>query len=138
MAAPLVAGLVVALATHSWTVAGAADEALGPGLVTVEMTIDDSRFDVEHLRVHRGTTVEFVVHNRDFIRHELIVGDEPVHAVHATGSHPAHPPVPGEVSVGPHATGSTVYTFDAPGQVRFACHLPGHVAYGMEGTVEVL
>ena len=48
-----------------------------------------------------------------------------------------HPPVPGEVSVGPNATASTIYVFDEPATVEFACHLPGHLAYGMRGEIEV-
>jgi uncharacterized cupredoxin-like copper-binding protein len=138
--APLVVGGLVALGAHA---SGAEEPAqiLGPGFVTVELTIENSRFDVEHLRVHSGTTVAFVVHNEDFIHHELVVGDDAVHRAHASGTHERHPPVPGEVSLPPERTAMTVYTFasdDGPGEVRFACHLPGHVAYGMEGVIEVV
>ncbi|MGE3618985.1 MAG: plastocyanin/azurin family copper-binding protein [Acidimicrobiia bacterium] len=118
--------------------AGRGDDVLGPGLVTVEVSIDRSRFSVEHLEVRQGTLVQFVVDNQDPIDHELVVGGEDVHARHSTGTERRHPPVPGEVSVPPDARGATFYRFDDAGTVVFACHLPGHAAYGMVGEVEVV
>ncbi len=112
--------------------------ALGPGVVTITLDIEHSRFSEEELRVHAGTTVRFVVVNHDPIHHELVVGPPAVHREHADGTEHTHPPVPGEVSVGPNGTGTTFYRFDEPGTVTFACHLPGHVAYGMVGVVEVV
>lgn len=111
--------------------------ALGPGAVTVHIGIEHSRFDVERIVVRPGTLVTFVVTNDDPINHELIVGDEGVHRRHRSGTEPAHPPVPGEVSVGPGETAETTFAFDRRGKVRFACHLPGHLDYGMEGVVVV-
>jgi uncharacterized cupredoxin-like copper-binding protein len=115
-----------------------ADDILGPGEVTVVMDMRYSRFSVEHLRVYAGTLVRFEVHNLDPIHHELVVGPPEVHAAHEQGTHLDHPPVPGEVSLGPGASGMTYWVFDEPGEVTFACHLPGHVDYGMVGTVEVV
>lgn len=112
--------------------------ALGPGAVTVTLDIEHSRFSPAELTVRAGTLVRFEVVNGDPIDHELIVGPPEVHAVHAVGTERFHPPVPGEVSVGPNGTATTVYAFDEPGTVEFACHLPGHLAYGMRGTVEVV
>ena len=110
---------------------------LGPGLVTVDVGIQHSRFSVSTLRVRPGTLVEFHVHNDDPIAHEFIVGDASVHARHERGNEAAHPPVPGEVSVKALDVGATFYRFDAPGRYEFACHLPGHLAYGMRGWVVV-
>lgn len=117
---------------------GDAAPPLGPGLVTVGVDVHHSRFDLDGLRVRAGTTVRFVVHNRDPIGHELIVGDAAVHSRHAHGTERVHPPVPGELSLGPFERGVTFYEFTRPGTVRYACHLPGHVAYGMEGVIEVV
>lgn len=114
------------------------DDILGPGEVTVVMDMAYSRFSVEHLRVYAGTLVRFEVHNLDPIHHELVIGPPEVHAAHEQGTHLAHPPVPGEVSLTPGASGMTYWLFDEPGEVTFACHLPGHVDYGMVGTVEVV
>jgi uncharacterized cupredoxin-like copper-binding protein len=106
--------------------------------VTVEVSMDYSRFSLApDLAVAQGTLVEFVVSNADPINHEFVIGDEDVHARHESGTEAFHPPVPGEVSVGPGDRGVTTYLFDSPGTVRYVCHLPGHAAYGMEGTIHV-
>ena len=112
--------------------------ALGPGDVTVAVDIAHSKFAVEALVVHPGTTVRFVVHNHDPIRHELIVGPPAVHARHESGKEAQHPPVPGEVTVDPEQTAETIYRFDAAGSIEYACHLPGHYQYGMSGWVRIV
>jgi len=138
----VVVAIAVALAGYALDAANAdpaaGDDILGPGEVTVVMDMRYSRFSVEHLRVYEGTLVRFEAHNHDPIHHELVVGPPEVHAEHEHGTHFAHPPVPGEVSLPPGASGMTFYVFDEPGNVLMACHLPGHVAYGMVGTVEVV
>lgn len=139
----VVAGLLAGGAVAGGGYAVAADDGAqgpvqGPGTITVTLTIRDSRFSPEHVRVWEGTQVRFVARNRDPIGHELVVGPESVHLRHARGSEAAHPPVPGEVSLGPGQTGATVYEFDDPGDLRFICHLPRHEDFGMSGTVEVL
>ncbi|HEX5094505.1 MAG TPA: hypothetical protein VFX21_00765, partial [Acidimicrobiia bacterium] len=92
------------------------DDVLGPGLVIVDVAIHHSTFDgLDGLRVRPGTTVRFVVHNRDPINHELIIGPAAVHQAHEHGTERVHPPVPGEVSVAPLDTGVTFYEFEAPG-----------------------
>lgn len=138
------AALAVAVAVSAGGYAVAAsDEAdagdvLGPGTTTVTITIRDSRYHPARIRVWEGTQVRFVVRNEDPIAHELVVGPESVHTRHTTGTEPAHPPVPGEVSLGPGQTGATVYEFDRPSSLRTVCHLPRHEDHGMVGGVEVL
>jgi uncharacterized cupredoxin-like copper-binding protein len=117
---------------------GTEQEAVGPGLVTIDVGIDKSHFDIGALRVTEGTTVEFVVHNHDPIDHELIVGTPDVHRAHTNGTELSHPPIPGEVSVAPGQVASTFYEFTEAGSIVYACHLPGHVAYGMQGTIDVV
>jgi uncharacterized cupredoxin-like copper-binding protein len=130
--------LVVTTTGYAVAASGTEQEALGPGVVTVEVGIDQSRFDVGSLRVREGTLVEFVVRNDDPIDHELVVGDAEVHRRHQDGTERRHPPLPGEVSVTPGDTAKTFYEFDEVGSIVYACHLPGHVAYGMTGTIEVV
>lgn len=113
-------------------------EPIGPGVVTVPMSIEYSEFSIDHLRVRPGTIVQFEVDNFDPIHHELVVGPAEVHERHEHGTERAHPPVPGEVSLPPQSSGMTFIRLDEPGTVAFACHLPGHVAYGMTGTIEVV
>lgn len=132
--------VAVAIAIGGYFVADARDAeatVLGPGLVTVDVEIRHSRFSFEELHVRPGTLVNFVVHNRDPIHHELITGDDLVHRRHRIGNEAAHPPVPGEVSVPPLDTGATFFRFDEPGRYFVACHLPGHLEYGMKAWVVV-
>ena len=119
---------------------GAGAAPLGPGEVTVTLTIRHSHFDPERVSVRPGTTVRFVVRNTDPIGHELIVGDAEVHRRHETGTEAVHPPRPGEVSVPAQATAETTFRFGAPSDepVVYACHLPGHLAYGMSGEVNIV
>jgi uncharacterized cupredoxin-like copper-binding protein len=114
------------------------DGTLGPGVVTVRIGVEHSEFSVDHVKVRAGTTVRFVLENHDPINHELVVGGEGVHARHRRGNEASHPPVPGEVSVGPNGTGLTFHRFNRVGDFEFACHLPAHYEYGMRGTVEVV
>ena len=132
------AAALVASIGYAVDAAGSEHEALGPGVVQVEVGIENSRFDLGPLRVQEGTLVEFVVQNDDPIDHELVVGDDEVHARHAEGTERRHPPVPGEVSVAPGDRALTFYEFTEPGTIVYACHLPGHFAYGMQGTIEVV
>jgi uncharacterized cupredoxin-like copper-binding protein len=111
---------------------------LGPGLVTIEVAIHHSRFDIGALRVKEGTVLQLVVRNDDPIDHELVIGDAAIHRRHSHGRERRHPPVPGEVSVAPGDTAMTFYEATRPGSVTYACHLPGHAAYGMTGTIEVV
>jgi uncharacterized cupredoxin-like copper-binding protein len=138
LAAALAAGAIVATSGYAVEASSAERRPLGPGVVTVPVRIDQSRFDIGSLRVVAGTLVEFVVQNDDPIDHELVVGDGDVHRRHADGAERRHPPVPGEVSVAPGDRALTYYEFTEPGTVVYACHLPGHVAYGMQGTIEVI
>jgi plastocyanin len=113
---------------------------LGPGDVTVTLTIQHSHFTPDHVSVRPGTTVRFVVHNNDPIGHELIVGDAEVHRRHEAGTEPVHPPRPGEISVPGQTTAETTFSFDVVdgGGVVYACHLPGHFRYGMSGEVDIV
>ena len=141
---PIVAGLLVGAAvTAGGYAAASGDDASagpvrGPGTADVVVTIRDSRFTPDRIRVWEGTQVRFEVRNTDPIGHELVVGPEALHERHRGGSEASHPPVPGEVSLGPGQTGATVYDAERPGPVEIVCHLPGHEAYGMVGTVEVV
>jgi uncharacterized cupredoxin-like copper-binding protein len=111
---------------------------LGPGLVTIELSMRYSKFSTNRIHVYPGTLVRFEVTNDDPIHHEFIVGPPSVHAAHESGHDKHHPPVPGEVSVNPGQRGLTTYRFDTPGTVAYACHLPGHAGYGMTGEVVVV
>jgi uncharacterized cupredoxin-like copper-binding protein len=114
-----------------------ASPVLGPGLVTINVTIHYSHFSLAALHVHQGTTVRFLIRNQDPIEHEFIVGDAQIQALHEHGTEHVHPPVPGEVTLPAGELGETFYQFNQPGLVLFACHFPGHFAYGMHGWITV-
>jgi uncharacterized cupredoxin-like copper-binding protein len=105
---------------------------------TVTLQIRYSAFEPGELTVARGTTVRFVVENRDPIAHELIVGDQAVQDLHERGTGHHHGEVPGEISAPAGSTVETTYTFEEAGTTLFGCHLPGHYAYGMRGTIRVV
>jgi uncharacterized cupredoxin-like copper-binding protein len=130
-----VVGYAISDTTHS--AQAGTPTVLGPGLVTVTIGVHYSRFSTSTVHVRAGTIVRFLIRNDDPINHEFIVGDARVHAAHERGRGATHPPVLGEVSVGPGELGETFYRFDASGRYLFACHLPGHFAYGMQGYVVV-
>lgn len=135
----VLSGVAVATAGFAVAASGSEPEAVGPGVVRIEVGIQHSQFDLDpDLQVQEGTLVEFVVQNDDPIDHELVVGGDEVHERHAQGTERRHPPVPGEVSVAPGDRGMTFYQFDEPGPMAYVCHLPGHAEYGMQGTIEVV
>jgi uncharacterized cupredoxin-like copper-binding protein len=136
LVAVAIAGLVI-VAGHARASGSTATKVLGPGDVTIDMTIHHSRFSPDRIRVAPGTTVRFVVDNQDPINHELIVGDAEVHRRHELGTEPVHPPRPGEVSIPALTKAETTFVFNSPGSVLYACHLPGHFRYGMSGYVDV-
>lgn len=129
--------LALVVTNEPGVAAGTDDGVLGPGPATVRLVIRHSRFSLSEIRVRPHTDVRFVVVNHDPIAHELIVGDDEVHARHELGTEPAHAPRPGEVSVAPGARGTTTFAVHTAGRVEYACHLPGHLAYGMKGHLVV-
>jgi uncharacterized cupredoxin-like copper-binding protein len=138
LGAAVAVGVLVTATGYAVDASGTERQALGPGVVRLDVRIDRSQFDIGSLAVVEGTVLELVVHNDDPIDHELVIGDAGVHRRHSDGTERRHPPVPGEVSVAPGARAMTFYEFTDVGSVVYACHLPGHVAYGMQGTIEVV
>jgi uncharacterized cupredoxin-like copper-binding protein len=126
---------VVAIALSALAL-GACLSSPAPG-PEIAVTIDHSAFDPTRLTFGAGDTVRFVIHNRDPIDHEFIIGDVRVQARHENGTERRHGAVPGEVSVPPGATRATTYTFAEPGKLLFGCHLPGHYRYGMRGSITI-
>jgi uncharacterized cupredoxin-like copper-binding protein len=117
---------------------GACAPGESPAGRTVTFTVRYSSFGVDSLTLAWGSTIRFVVDNRDPIDHELIVGDQRVQDIHEKGKGHHHGEVPGEISVPAGTAAETTYTFDEPGTLIFGCHLPGHYSYGMRGTITVV
>lgn len=108
-----------------------------PRETVVDVTIRFSRFDPDHFEFPAGTTVTFVVTNKDPIDHEFIIGDERVQQVHEEGTETHHGARPGEISIQAGKARSTAYTFAEPGRLLIGCHLPGHYDFGMRGDIDV-
>ena len=106
---------------------------------TREVSVDlrFSRFVPDELEFEAGTTVTFVVENRDPIDHEFLIGDEDVQQAHEDGTEARHGEKPGEISVPAGETRTTTYTFEEPGVLLMGCHLPSHYDYGMRGRITV-
>ena len=103
----------------------------------VHVELRFSRFVPDEFEFPAGTTVRFVVENRDPIDHEFLIGDEEVQQAHEEGTEPHHGAKPGEISVPAGETRTTTYTFDEPGTLLVGCHLPTHWDYGMRGEITV-
>ena len=107
------------------------------GETSVDVGIRFSRFNPDHFEFPVGSSVKFVVINKDPIDHELIIGNEHVQQVHEEGTEAHHGGRPGEISIPAGGTRSTTYTFDEPGTLLMGCHLPGHYDFGMRGDIDV-
>lgn len=103
----------------------------------VEVKLRFSRFVPDHFEFEAGTTVTFIVTNRDPIDHEFLIGDEAVQTAHELGTEAHHGAKPGEISIPAGETRTTTYTFDEPGTLLIGCHLPTHYSYGMRGDIVV-
>lgn len=103
----------------------------------VQVKLRFSRFQPDEFEFPAGTTVTFVVENRDPIDHEFLIGDQEVQDAHEEGTEPHHGAKPGEISVPAGETRTTTYTFDEPGTLLVGCHLPTHWDYGMRGEIKV-
>jgi len=107
--------------------------------IRVEMS-DSMRFTPSAVSIRKGQTVEFVVHNRGRVLHEMVLGTRQAIAEHAAlmkkfpemehaDANMAH--------VKPGKNGRIVWQFSRAGEFQFACLQPGHFEAGMVGTVTV-
>lgn len=126
---------LAALLTLSVSCGG--EEGTAPATRTVDVKMKLSRFVPDHFEFPVGTTVTFVVENRDPIDHEFLIGEESVQRGHEVGTEAHHGAKPGEISVPAFETRATTYTFEEAGTLLIGCHLPTHYEYGMRGTISV-
>jgi uncharacterized cupredoxin-like copper-binding protein len=137
----LASGLLLAACSPA-----AAQRSIPPGTDhIVEMSISGMKFIPDHIEVHQGELVAFVVDNPTDIAHELFIGDEADQMAH----HAAHMAVPsadqGKVPhygygfyLAPGTTKVVAYKFDSPREIMLGCHLPGHWEAGMVAIVTVV
>jgi len=108
--------------------------------IQVDMA-DDMRFTPADIRVQRGETVKFVVHNGGQVLHEMVLGTQDAIKAHAelmkkfpemehADANMAH--------VKPGKAGEIVWQFTQAGEFQFACLQPGHFEAGMVGKLTVI
>ncbi|MEQ1699506.1 MAG: plastocyanin/azurin family copper-binding protein [Ilumatobacteraceae bacterium] len=109
---------------------------------TVEIVMEDIRFDQTTLTVTAGETIEFRFVNNGKIPHDAFVGDADAQTEHeADMAHMEH--MGGHsmdetaITVEPGDSGELSYTFEHPGTFEVGCHQPGHYAAGMKIDVTV-
>lgn len=107
--------------------------------VKIEMS-DSMRFLPDNIKVRKGDTVLFVIHNAGVIKHEFVLGTDKALKAHNEFMK-QNPDMEHDddsmVSVAPGATAEINWQFSRSGMVYFACLQPGHYAAGMKGRVSV-
>ena len=107
--------------------------------VKVEMN-DNMRFSPDKLKVKKGDTVLFVIHNVGAIKHEFVLGTEKelkAHNEFMKKNPEMEHADDSMVSVQPGESAEIIWQFSRSGTVHFACLQPGHYAAGMKGSVSV-
>ncbi|MBI5090507.1 MAG: multicopper oxidase domain-containing protein, partial [Actinobacteria bacterium] len=147
---PLLAG-AAALATliaacggssPSTATANSGDEATPAGTRTVEVAMEDIKFDQTTLTVKTGETIEFRFVNSGKVAHDAFIGDVAAQMEHDAemaemGDASGHPMEEAAIVVQPGDSGDLSYTFSEPGMYQVGCHQPGHYAAGMKIDVTV-
>ena len=110
----------------------AATDPAVPADQTVEVTMDDFKFEPASITVRPGSTVRFRFRNEGVAVHDAAIGDEAFQKAVADGKAERDGPV-----VQPNKTRDYVKTFSQPGQVLIGCHQPGHYQQGMVARVIV-
>ena len=108
-------------------------------VIKVDMS-DAMRFFPSQIRVKRGETVRFALHNGGELAHGMVLGtmDElKKHAEHMKKNLAIADTAAHAVNVEPHSTGRMVWQFTKPGEFYYACLAPGHFDAGMIGTIVV-
>lgn len=122
--------------------ANGADEATPAGTRTVEVAMEDIKFDQTTLTVTTGETIQFRFVNDGKVAHEAFIGNVEAQMEHDAGmaemgDASGHPMEETAIVVQPGDSGELSYTFGAPGSYQVGCHQPGHYAAGMKIDVTV-
>ena len=103
-------------------------------------TRDEMKFLPNSLRVKRGDTVKFVVHNAGKVMHEMVLGTMEELKAHAEMMR-KHPGMehdePYMAHVAPGNTETFIWQFTRAGEFYYGCLIPGHFEAGMMGRIEV-
>jgi uncharacterized cupredoxin-like copper-binding protein len=146
---PLIAGivamttLVAACGATRESGSAATDAAPTPaGARTVDIAMEDIKFDQTKLTVKTGETIDFQFTNTGQIPHDAFIGDADAQMEHDDemahmGDASTHSMGEAAITVQPGAAGALAYTFAEPGTYEVGCHQPGHYGAGMKIEVTV-
>jgi len=102
--------------------------------------LDTMRFDPARLRITKGETVKFVVHNAGRVQHEMVLGTLSELKEHAELMR-KFPEMEHEeanlLHVEPGKSGELVWRFNRAGEFYYGCLVPGHFEAGMVGRISV-
>lgn len=112
------------------------------GTRTVEIVMEDIKFDQTTLTVTAGQAINFRFTNTGKIAHDAFIGDEAAQTDHEaemaemsdTGGHDMEAEA---ITLQPGESGELSFTFDKSGVYQIGCHQPGHYAAGMKIEVTV-
>lgn len=122
--------------------ANGGDEATLGEARTVEVAMEDIKFDQTTLTVKTGETIDFRFVNDGKVPHDAFIGDVDAQMEHDAemaemGDASGHPMEEAAIVVQPGDSGELSYTFSEPGTYQVGCHQPGHYAAGMKIDVTV-
>jgi uncharacterized cupredoxin-like copper-binding protein len=147
---PLIAGIVAMTTlvaacgeTRQSSSDATSDAAAAPaGARTVDIAMEDIKFDQTKLTVKTGETIDFQFTNTGQIPHDAFIGDADAQMEHDDemahmGDASTHSMGEAAITVQPGAGGELAYTFTEPGTYEVGCHQPGHYGAGMKIEVTV-
>jgi uncharacterized cupredoxin-like copper-binding protein len=142
---PLIAGLatltiVVAACGESSTTTS--PDTAGTGTRTVDVAMEDIKFETTSLTVQAGETIDFRFTNTGKVAHDAFIGDNAAQMDHEAemgqmGGTDDHATEEEALVLQPGESGELTYTFDKAGTFEVGCHQPGHYAAGMKIDVTV-
>ena len=143
---PLIAGIValaaLVAACGQTREPGSAATVSPAGARTVDIAMEDIKFDRTTLTVKTGETIDFRFTNTGQIPHDAFIGDAAAQMEHGAemgemGDASEHPMEQAAVVVQPGDSGELSYTFTQAGTYEVGCHQPGHYGAGMKIDVTV-
>jgi uncharacterized cupredoxin-like copper-binding protein len=112
---------------------------------TIRMSIEGYHFVPDHIAVHEGETVRFLITNPTDRAHELFIGtpaEQDADEARHEGASPMEQPGMSRYGYGiflpAYGNGEFDYHFTVANGIMIGCHLPGHWAAGMRATITVL
>ena len=128
--------------TPSASTTNVGGETTAAGSKTVEIAMEDIKFDQSTLTVEAGEAIEFRFVNDGKIAHDAFIGDVGAQLEHAVemaemDGASEHSVEEAAIVLQPGESGELSYTFSEPGAYQVGCHQPGHYEAGMKIDVTV-